>query len=130
MNKNAETNNHWRFIDSRGRFQLDRPQDTSYLYFPLVNEAGMMSAISPELNGDSKTGQNAFLTQPVSVEDLHNNRSNRNFWVSIEGYGLWSVSGNSAIQIAHRYEPLHADRVSLRAVSCGMKSTRENRIVA
>ena len=41
----------------------------------------MMSVVTPTLHGDAKTGQNSFLTLPVSVEDLHNTRSARNFWV-------------------------------------------------
>ena len=45
-------------------FRLDAPHRTSYLYFPLVNEAGMMSVVTPTLHGDSKTGQNTFLTRP------------------------------------------------------------------
>ena len=64
----------WNFIDDDGTFMLQAPHRTSALYFPLVNEAGMMSAVTPLLNGDSKTGQNTFLTLPVSVEDLHNTR--------------------------------------------------------
>jgi hypothetical protein len=44
-----------------------------------------MSAITPTAHGDAKTGQNSYLLQPVSVEDLHNTRSARNFWVRING---------------------------------------------
>ena len=63
-----------------------------------------MSSITPNLNGDINCGQNHFLLQPVSIEDLHNNRSGRNFWLYIEGYGAWSVCGNSARQISDRLE--------------------------
>ena len=41
----------------------------------------MMSCVTPTLHGDVKTGQNSFLMAPVSVEDLHNSRAARNFWV-------------------------------------------------
>jgi len=88
----------WHFIDDRGSFELKNPQYNSYLYFPLVNQVGMMSSITPTLNGDAKLNQNAFLLLPVSVEDLHNCRSARNFWVRINGEP-WSVTGNSAEQI-------------------------------
>lgn len=96
----------WQFIDDNGAFRLDDPEKTGALYFPLVNEAGMMSSITPTANGDAKTGQNTFLLQPVSVEDLHNNRSARNFWVRINGAQVWSVTGNSAEQAARRFSPL------------------------
>jgi len=90
----------WRFVNDTGVFVLPDPHKTNYLYFPLVNEAGLMSSITPLLHGDMKTSQNSFLMSPVSVEDLHNSRSARNFWVSIGGTGSWSATGNSAPQIA------------------------------
>jgi cellobiose phosphorylase len=88
----------WQFIDNQGTFELLNPQDTNYLYFPLSNQAGLFSSLTPTLNGDAKTGQNAFLLLPVSVQDLHNSRSGRNFWVTVKGRP-WSVTGNSAVQI-------------------------------
>lgn len=91
----------WYFIDDQGTFELKNLQENSYLYFPLINQAGMMSSITPTLNGDAKLDQNTFLLLPVSVEDLHNTRSARNFWVRINGTP-WSVSGNSAAQISQR----------------------------
>ncbi|HEX2954408.1 MAG TPA: cellobiose phosphorylase, partial [Bacillota bacterium] len=90
----------WKFAGVGGEFSLKNPEQTSYLYFPLANEAGMMSSISPRLNGDIKSGQNSFLMTPVSVEDLHNTRSGRNFWVFIDGRGPWSAAGNSSLQMA------------------------------
>ncbi|MCL6613574.1 MAG: cellobiose phosphorylase [Firmicutes bacterium] len=90
----------WRFVNDRAEFEIEDPQLTNYLYFPLANEAGMMSSITPLLHGDIKTGQNTFLTAPVTVEDLHNSRSARNFWVYLEDSGPWSAAGNSAAQAA------------------------------
>lgn len=89
----------WEFIDDQGTFELVNPQRNSYVYFPLVNQAGMMSSITPTLNGDAKLNQDTFLLLPVSVEDLHNSRSGRNFWVRINGEP-WSATGNSAAQIS------------------------------
>ena len=66
------------FIDKLGTFTLDDPDLTSYMYFPLANEAGMMSAITPDLSGDIKLDQNSFLLEPVSCDNLHNNKSSRN----------------------------------------------------
>lgn len=86
--------NSWTFEGDNGKFVLNNPHKTSELYFPLANEAGMMSSITPLLNGDIKTGQNTFLMAPVSVDDLHNCRNSRNFWVNINGNTVWSAAGN------------------------------------
>ena len=101
----------WYFTGPDGAFHLDNPQRTSYLYFPLVNEAGMMSVVTPDLHGDTKTGQHTFLLPPVSVEDLHTSRAARSFWVCVEGGRPWSAAGNSAVQTASPDE----DQSSLEA---------------
>lgn len=106
------TTSGWQFIDENGTFRLPDPENSNYLYFPLLNEAGMMSAITPTAHGDAKTGQNSYLLEPVSVEDLHNTRSARNFWLRINGERLWSATGNSAEQTTRRFSPA-ADDVSL-----------------
>ena len=116
----------WRFVDAAGTFVLENPHHTSTLYFPLVNEAGMMSAITPLLHGDVKTGQNTFLTPPVSVEDLHNSRSARNFWAFVEGVGPWSAAGNSATQLARRFVDDVAEPVTLEAGFLWHRVSREN----
>jgi hypothetical protein len=116
----------WQFIDDEGTFRLEYPHHTSYLYFPLVNEAGMMSAITPTFNGDIKTNQNAFLALPVSMEDLHNSRSARNFWVFVEGTGPWSVTGNSATQTAQRFSEEPPEEVTLEAGFLWHKVSRVN----
>lgn len=118
---------NWIFIDNQGTFNLKRADETGYLYFPLVNESGMMSAVTPSLNGDIKTGQNCFLLQPVSAEDLHNNRSNRNFWLNIKGYGPWSTTGNSAHQISSKYSKGNDETVEIEAGFLWHKAIRENR---
>lgn len=96
-------NRGWEFQGGQGEFRLKHPERSSYLYFPLVNEAGMMSAISPNLHGEITSGHNTFLMEPISVEDLHNSKASRNFWVHVEGYGAWSVSGNSAKQNSEQF---------------------------
>jgi len=93
-----------KYLDKKGTFTLDDPDLTSYMYFPLANEAGMMSAITPDLGGDIKLDQNTFLLEPVSSENLHNNKSSRNFWVYVEGKGAWSVTGRSSKQQAKLFE--------------------------
>ncbi|MDO3411723.1 cellobiose phosphorylase [Saccharibacillus sp. CPCC 101409] len=93
----------WSFVGEEGDFTLKHPQFSSFLYFPLVNEAGMMSSITPTLHGDIKTGHNTFLTEPVSAETLHNSRAARNFWIYADGDGAWSCGGSSARQQAARF---------------------------
>jgi cellobiose phosphorylase len=111
----------WKFTDLDGDFTLISPHHTSYLYFPLVNEAGMMSVVSPTLHGDAKINQHAFLLPPVSVEDLHASRFNRNFWVFIDGLGPWSATGNSVLQMAS-----NEDIVTLDAGFLWQRVMREN----
>lgn len=86
------------FLNSDGEFQINRPENYSYLYFPVAGVEGIKSSVTPNLGGDSKLNQNAFLLEPVSVENLHNNRGCRNFWISIKGKGIWSAVGASARQ--------------------------------
>ena len=90
--------NKYKFIDNQGTFLLENPEINSYMYFPIANECGVMSSLTPTLNGDCKMSQNTFLLAPVSAEELHNNKSSRNFWIYIEGYGAWSVTGASGKQ--------------------------------
>jgi cellobiose phosphorylase len=123
MNENATAS--WYFIGDDGAFRLEAPHRSSYLYFPLVNEAGMMSVVTPALHGDTKTGQNTFLTLPVSVEDLHNTRSARNFWVTIAGQDPWSATGNSAPQIARVFTQ-QDEAVALEAGLLWQRVTRDS----
>lgn len=90
------------FEDSKGTFRLEQPEETTGLYFPIAGEAGLKSALTPLLGGDAKTDQNHFLMQPVSAEELHNNRSTRNFWCVVEGKGVWSATGAGAEDALHR----------------------------
>ena len=117
---------NWQFIDKEGTFLIQNPQHTNYLYFPLVNEAGMMSVVTPTLHGDIKTGHNSFFSEPLSVEDLHNTRTARNFWVHLEGEGPWSLTGNSAAQIAERFRH-DVEQVTLEAGLLWHTLRRENR---
>jgi len=82
----------WKFLDDTGTFVAKNPHKTSRLYFPLANEKGLLSSITPTLHGDIKIDQDTFLTPPASTEDLSNSRYNRNFWIHIKGYGAWSAA--------------------------------------
>ncbi len=118
---------NWQFIDDKGTFALTNPQHHSdYLYFPLVNERGLVSAVTPTLHGDVKAGQNRYLTLPVSAEDLHISRAGRNFWVNVEGHGAWSATGNSARQIAQKFDAEYVEQVELQAGFLWHRVTRCN----
>lgn len=82
-------NTLWKFIDDQGMFVAHNPHKLSRLYFPLANEAGIMSSITPNLHGDIKLDHNSFVTVPVSADDLQNTLYNRNIWVNVEGLGAW-----------------------------------------
>lgn len=84
------------FGDKRGVFSMKRPENYSYLYFPVAGERGIKGAVTPNFGGDIKLNQNAFLMEPVSAENLHNNKSVRNFWCMVDGVGVWSAVGASA----------------------------------
>ena len=101
--------NHLRFVDEQGSFALDKPDHTSYLYFPLASETGMKSAVTPSLGGDAKLDQETFLLEPVSAENLHNNRGVRNFWLVCEDGTAFSAVGASAWQEAARFTPQEDD---------------------
>lgn len=122
----ADSIKPWHFTSEDGEFELDNPEKSSYLYFPIANEAGMMSSITPTLNGDSKSGQNTFLLAPVSAEDLHNTRSGRNFWIYIQGKGAWSASGNSPMQTVYTFDEKSPESVKLKAGFLWHKVVREN----
>ncbi len=116
----------YRFSDNRGTFVLDDPELTSYLYFPIANEAGMMSSVTPEFGGDAKTGQNTFLLEPVSSENLHNNKSTRNFWLRTEEGEIWSATGVSAWQQAKKFSE-NKEPTELEAGLLYQKMTRESK---
>lgn len=99
----AKNTRNIEFIDKTGAFRLNSPKNIHELYYPLCNEAGFMSSVTPMLHGDIKTDQQHFVMAPVTVEDLHNTKSARNFWLYVHGKGAFSVTGNSAKQNAARF---------------------------
>ncbi len=105
---------HITFLDNKGTFRLEKAQEYSYLYFPIASGTGLKSAVTPELGGDSKIDQNHFLLQPVSAEELHNNKSNRNFWFRLEDGSYFSATGASAGQQADKFSA-DAEDITLEA---------------
>ena len=115
----------WTFIDQEGTFEQADAESGSYLYLPLVNQAGMISSVTPTFNGDAKTNQNSFLLLPTSVEDLHNTRSARNFWVLVDGEP-WSATGGSAQQTAKHFGA-DAEKAQLKAGLLWQSVTRTHK---
>ena len=112
-----------KFQDKKGTFTIQSPENYSGLYFPLAGDGGLKSSITPNLGGDSKTDQNHFLLEPVSIENLHNNRSTRNFWCRIEGKRCWSATGISAEQELQKFTEAQ-DKSILEAGFMWQKVTR------
>lgn len=123
MSKDKRT---WTFIDQQGTFELSGPDQVNYLYFPLMNEAGLMSCVTPRLHGDIKINHHAWLTQPLSVEDLHHTNSTRNFWLRINGQTAWSATGGSAAQLM---DEQGSEETTLRAGPLWHQMVRLNRQV-
>ncbi len=113
------------FLGEDGTFFIDQPENYSYLYFPTAGEKGIKSALTPNLGGDIKLNQNAFLMEPVSVENLHNNRSGRNFWCHIKDTGAWSVTGASAEEECRKFTESQ-DKSRLTAGFMWQALTRES----
>lgn len=101
MNSNKAT--QYEFLDNQGTFRLEQPDNLSYLYFPVAGEQGIKGALTPTLGGDLKRNQNEFILQPVSAEELHNNKSARNFWCYLEEGACWSAAGASAEAEAKKF---------------------------
>lgn len=119
-------NSQWKFIDKKGEFTLADPHKTSGLYFPLANENGMMSSITPLLAGDIKINQNAFLMEPASIRNLNYPPSSRNFWLSFGEGVSWSAAGNSSTQAKLSFEGVSEESVNLYAGFLWQKVVREN----
>lgn len=95
MNRN-KTVNQYNFLDNKGTFRLEQLENVSYLYFPIAGEQGIKGALTPTLGGDLKCSQNEFVLQPVSAEELHNNKATRNFWCWLGDDAYFSATGASA----------------------------------
>ena len=100
-----------KFTGEKARFILENPDCYKKLYFPLASEKGIKSVVNPYLNGDSKLDQNTFILEPVSIENLHNNKSSRNFWCIKNHDEYLSLTGVSAEAEANRFKRLSRTKV-------------------
>lgn len=106
-------------------FTLDKPENYSGLYLPVANEKGLKSSVTPNFGGDAKLNQNAFLLEPVSEINLHNNRGVRNIWVNVDGKGVWSAVGASAEEENKKFTD-DQDKSSITAGFMWQTVTRES----
>ena len=113
------------WLDNEGSFELTDADYAGDIYFPLVNEAGMMSAITPQLKGDLKSSQNTFFLPPVSITDL-NQIGGRNFWVILDEEPLWSATGNSVWQRQQRLLDPNFETCTLQAGLLWHRTIRSN----
>lgn len=117
--------NGYTFIDDNGTFEVTGAEKTSYVYFPVGGTCGMMGSVTPEFGGDAKTSQNTFILEPVSSDNLHNNKSTRNFWLRLSDGQTISAMGNSASQHAAGYTGVGADEVKLYGSLLSQKVERK-----
>lgn len=57
-----------KFLNANGDFVLTDADQAAETYFPLANEGGIISSITPRLAGDCKTGQDTFLLAACSEQ--------------------------------------------------------------
>jgi len=114
-----KNNSFWKFKDSNATFKVENPQDISFLYLPLANEAETMSSITPLLKGDIKTSNHSFLMLPQSRLDLMEGFSSRNFWIYLnDKKKAWPLAQT------HATDP--KDKLTLEAGLLYHKLTKNN----
>ncbi len=92
----------WDFVDTEpgnpafGEFVAFNTESIGRLYFPLVNEAGMRSWTTPDLQGSPAGSHNEYLGFPLTAEDLANSLVHRGFWIVEPGRPPFSLSRLSA----------------------------------
>lgn len=113
--------NLWAFTSNSGNFESDTASGFNTLYLPLANES-FMSSVTPDLHGDAKTCQDAFLYTPVSRSDLSNSRSSRNFWIRTSAGKIWSATG-----VSKDLKQIRSDKFHLSAGLLWQRIERENK---
>ncbi len=117
----------YEYIDKNGSFRTSNIDGDSGLYLPIAGENGLKGCVTPLLGGDSKIGQNEFLLQPTTEEDLYSSKCSRNFWCRLEGTKVWSATGNSAEQIINRMKNIDKEECYVEAGFMWQKQIRKNK---
>lgn len=91
----------WYFLEqgnrfpATGDFRAVSAERIGRLYFPLANDAGMLSWTSPRLQGGPAAGHHTYLSPPLTAEDLPHTLVHRDFWLVEPGKPPFSASGLS-----------------------------------
>ena len=98
--------NLWSYLrDRQGSFVSKNSDRVSRLYFPLMNEAGLRSWVTPELKGDINGGFDRYLTPPLVTEELHRSLNARYVWIKTPDHPDWNLNGLSPVQQLHKWSP-------------------------
>ncbi len=94
----------WTYLqDQEGSFTAEQADQTSRLFFPLMNESGMKCSVTPELKGDISVSFAHYLMPPVVTEDLSRTNNSRYVWFNFEGAVPWAINGLSPDQQALKW---------------------------
>jgi cellobiose phosphorylase len=91
----------WTFVDQdaeappTGIFRAVGAERIGRLYFPLVNEAGMLSWTSPRFQGSPAASHHEFLSPPLTAEDLPHSLIHRDVWIARPNRAPFSLAGYS-----------------------------------
>jgi len=119
-------NTRWKFTNDVGSFEWMNPHTLNQLYFPICNEAGFMGSVTPTLHGDATTGQHSFIRLPLVLEDVHNTKSARNFWIYSERTGPYSLTGNSAKQKTQQFSENNQANLTIKGTFLAQTVIRED----
>lgn len=120
----------WYFISGRddGAFHASKSDFVTRLYFPLMNETGLKSFVTPDLKGDICLDYHHYLTIPTVTEDLSRIVNNRNFWVKLKDCKPWSTTGMDAYSKSKKWDG-SADTSNVEAAPGYFKVGRYNQFL-
>lgn len=84
------------FTGKDGSFSLRYAENTSGLLFPVANEKGLKSLVTPNLGGGTLYKNREIFLNPLTLEKLKDTVESRNFWIYVENKGAWSATGMSS----------------------------------
>ena len=95
MSTKRDPANWWRFTGDGGEFAATGAARIGRLYFPIANESGMRSWVSPQLQGGPASSHNEYLGVPLTAEDLPHVLAHRGFWITEKDRNPFSLSALS-----------------------------------
>ncbi len=82
----------WQFTESDETFRATGVDRIGRLYYPIFNTAGILSWVTPSLQGGPATSHNEQLGIPVTVEDFPHHLAHRGFWLTETGREPFALS--------------------------------------